>query len=119
MVSTEKQRGQLAAFVGWSRGGQACSVEFHKKGQTRLLLLAQSLREIHRLFVYSAQKGGCLREGCLFVVQALIKIRISSSLFANMLRVHYLFPCHSDGCVYVYCKQPLSRGAEHWWGCSW
>lgn len=67
MVSTEKQRGQLAAFVGWSRGGQACSVEFHKKGQTRLLLLAQSLPEIHRLFVYSAQKGAASeRDVCLW-----------------------------------------------------
>lgn len=63
-------------------GGQPCSVEFHKKGQTRLLLLAQSLREIHRFFVYSAQKEAAL-ERCLFVVQALIKIRISSSLFAK------------------------------------
>lgn len=61
-------------------------------------------------------KRGCLGERCLFVVQALIKIRISSSLFTNMLCVHYLFLCHSDGSVYVYCKQPLSCEAEHWWG---
>lgn len=48
-------------------GGQPCSVEFHRKGQTRLLLLAQSLREIHRLFVYSAQKEAALeRDVCLW-----------------------------------------------------
>lgn len=58
----------------WDRGvfqrrgsGHLCSVEFHKKGQTALLLLAQSLREIHRRFVYSAQKEAAWeRDVCLW-----------------------------------------------------
>lgn len=37
MVSTEKQRGQLAVFVGWTCshcfGGHLWSLGFHKKGQ--------------------------------------------------------------------------------------
>lgn len=49
------------------RSGHLCSVGFHKKGQTGLLLLAQSLREIHRRFVYSAPKAAASeRDVCLW-----------------------------------------------------
>lgn len=47
--------------------GHLCSVGFHKKGQTRLLLLAQSLCEINRRFVYSAPKEAASeRDVCLW-----------------------------------------------------
>lgn len=62
-----------------------------KLGGSRLLLLAQSLCEIHCRFVYPIQNRLCLGEKCLFVVQTLIKIWISSSVFINRLCMLFLF----------------------------
>lgn len=132
MVSTEKQRGQLAVFVGWTCshcfGGHLWSLGFHKKGQvggSHLWLLAQSLCEIHCQFVYPIQNRLCLGEKCLFVVQSLIKIRISSSVFINRLCMLFFLNslficlCDFDYSVYVYGKHPLSREAWQGGGMVW
>lgn len=91
-----------------------------KLGGSRLLLLAQSLCEIHCQFVYPIQSRLCLGEKCLFVVQTLIKIRISSSVFINRLCMLFyslfISLCNFDYSVYVYCKHPLSCEAWQWGG---
>lgn len=87
---------------------------------SHLLLLAQSLCEIHCQFVYPIQNRLCLGEKCLFVVQTLIKIRISSSVFVNRLCMLFyslfISLCNFDYSVYVYCKHPLSYEAWQWGG---
>lgn len=90
-----------------------------------MLLLAQSLCEILCRFVYPILNRPCLGEKCLFVVQTLIKIRISKFCFCkHALCAFFVFflsffydslfisLCHFDDCVYVYRKQPWSCEAE-------
>lgn len=92
-----------------------------KQGGSHVLLLAQSLCEIHCQFVYPIQNRPCLGEKCLFVVQTLIKILNLTFCFHKQAVcvcvccfIHYLYLCNFDYFVYVYCKHPLSCEAWQW-----
>lgn len=70
--------------------------------------------------LFTRLQTGCLGEKCLFVVQTLIKIRISSSVFINMLGMPFyslfISLCNFDYSVYVYSKHPPSCAAWQWGG---